>query len=165
MSSQKDTKIYRKQVRDAVLRNRGIGAQGIQQAEVGQAVAEGDMWEMCRRAKQLYYVNIRSEKAKISQERNSDKHPLEAIGILKQAMDKEDNYLVYKISNSQFNGQADYVFKSNAPMAQFAIDMDQDSLEHPLQGEEAYFDGCHPRCVGYKPPCIICLPYSHALYT
>ena len=21
---------------------------------------------------------------------------------------------------------------------------------HPLQGEEAYFDGCHSQCVGYK---------------
>ena len=28
--------------------------------------------------------------------------------------------------------------------------MDQDGLEHPLQGEEAYFDGCHSQCVGYK---------------
>ena len=28
-------------------------------------------------------------------------------------------------------------------MAQLAIDMDQDGPEHPLQGEEAYFDGCH----------------------
>ena len=35
-------------------------------------------------------------------------------------------------------------------MAQLAIDMDQDSPELPLQGEEAYFDGCHSRCVGYK---------------
>ena len=35
-------------------------------------------------------------------------------------------------------------------MAQLAIDMDQDGLEHPLQGEEAYFDGCHSQCVGYE---------------
>ena len=35
-------------------------------------------------------------------------------------------------------------------MAQLAIDMDQDGLEHPLQGEEAYFDGCLSQCVGYK---------------
>ena len=35
-------------------------------------------------------------------------------------------------------------------MAQLAIEMDQDSLEHPLQGEEAYFDGCHSRCAGHK---------------
>ena len=35
-------------------------------------------------------------------------------------------------------------------MAQLAIDMDQDGPEHPLQGEEAYFDGCHSRCTGYK---------------
>ena len=35
-------------------------------------------------------------------------------------------------------------------MAHLEIDMDQDGLEHPLQGEETYFDGCHSRCVGYK---------------
>ena len=81
---------------------------------------------------QLSYANIRSEKAKISQERSSDKHSLEAVGILKQAMDKEDKYLIHKINNSQFNGQPDYIFKSSAPMTQVAIDMDQDGLEHPL---------------------------------
>ena len=35
-------------------------------------------------------------------------------------------------------------------MAQLAIDMDQDSLEHQLQGEETYSDGCHSQCVEYK---------------
>ena len=35
-------------------------------------------------------------------------------------------------------------------MAQLAIDMDQDGLEHPLQHEDAYFNGCHSRCVGYR---------------
>ena len=28
-------------------------------------------------------------------------------------------------------------------MVQLAIDMDQEGPEYPLQGEEAYFDGCH----------------------
>ena len=65
-------------------------------------------------------------------------------------MDKEDNYLIYKINNLQFNGNPAYIFKSSAPMAQLAIDMYQDGLEHPLQGEKAYFDSCHSRCVGYK---------------
>ena len=45
----KDTKIYKKQVREAVLWNRGLGARGIQQAKVGQAVANGDIWEAHRR--------------------------------------------------------------------------------------------------------------------
>ena len=96
------------------------------------------------------YANVRSEKAKISWERNSDKHSLEVVGILKEAMDKEDKYLIYKINNSQLNGQPDYTFKSSAPMAQLAIDMDQEGLQYPLQGEEAYFNGCHSRCAGYK---------------
>ena len=50
-------------------------------------------------------------------------------------------------------------------MAQFAIYMDQDDPEHPLQGEEAYFDGCHSRCAGYETlalfvyhnPCVVYL--------
>ena len=69
---------------------------------------------------------------------------------MKQAMDKEDKYLIYKINNLQFNRNPDYVFKSSAPMAQLAIDRDQDSPEHMSQGDKAYFDGCHSRCVGYK---------------
>ena len=59
---------------------------------------------------QLSYANVRSKKAEISWERNPDKHSLEAVGILKPAMNKEDNYLIYQISNSQFNGQPDYIF-------------------------------------------------------
>ena len=35
-------------------------------------------------------------------------------------------------------------------MAQLAIDMDQNGREHPLEGKEAYFNGCHSRCAGYK---------------
>ena len=62
-------------------------------------------------------------------------------------MDKEDKYLIYKNNNSQFNRQLDYIFKSSA---QLGIDMDQDGTEHPLQGKEAYFYGCHSQCVGYK---------------
>ena len=72
------------------------------------------------------------------------------MGILKQATDKEDKYLIYRINNSQFNDQPNYVFKSSAPMAQLAIDMDQNGPEHPLQTKDTYFDGCHSRCTGYK---------------
>ena len=114
---------------------------------MGQAVANDDVWEVWRRAMQLSYANIRSKKTKNSWERNSDKHSLEAVGILKQAMYK---YLMYKINTSQFNGQPEYIFKSSATMAQLAFDMDQDGPDHPLQGKEVYFDGCHSRCVGYK---------------
>ena len=35
-------------------------------------------------------------------------------------------------------------------MAQLAIDMDKNGPEHPLQSKDAYFDGCHSRCTGYK---------------
>ena len=133
-----------------MLQNRGLGAQGIQQAEVGQAVANGNICKAQRRAMQLLYANVRSKKAKIAQEKNLEKQSLEAVGILKQATDKEDKYLIYRINYTQFNGQPNYIFKSSAPMAQLAIDMDQNGPEHPLQGKEAYFNGCHSRCAGYK---------------
>ena len=90
-----DTKIYKKQVREAMLQNRGLGAQGIQQAKVGQAVANGNIHKVQRRAMQLSYANVRSKEAKITWERNPEKHSLESVGILKQAMDKEDKYLIY----------------------------------------------------------------------
>ena len=35
-------------------------------------------------------------------------------------------------------------------MAHVTIDMDQDGPENPLHGEQAYFDGSHLWCVGYK---------------
>ena len=47
----------------------------------------------------------------------------------------EDKYLIYKINNSQFNGQPDYFFKSSGPMAQVATNMDQDGSEnHTIWG-------------------------------
>ena len=36
------------------------------------------------------------------------------------------------------------------PMAQLVIDMDQNGPEHALQAQDAYFNGCHSRCTGYK---------------
>ena len=117
---------------------------------MGQAVAEGNIQEAQRRAMQLSYANVRSEKAKIACKKNPVKHSLEAIGVLKQATDKKDKYLIYQINNSQFNGQPTYVFKSSVPMAQLAIDMDHNGPEHPLQAEDTYFNGCHSRCTGYK---------------
>ena len=74
--------------------------------------------------------------------RNPDKHSLEAVGILKQAMDKEYKYLIYKINNSWFNGEPDYISKSSAPMAQMAIDMDQDGpCSHIVYTKTCYYGG------------------------
>ena len=91
-----------------MLRNRGLGAWGIQQAEVGQAVANGDSWEAQRRAKWLSYADIRSEKA----ERNPDKHFLEGVDILMQATDKEDMYLIYKLITLSLMGSQIMYYKA-----------------------------------------------------
>ena len=133
-----------------MLQNRGLGVWGIQQAEVGQAVVDGNIWEAQRRAMWLSSANIRLEKAKIAWEKNPENYSLEAVGILKQTTHKEDKYLIYQINNSQFNGQPNYIFESSMPMAQLAIDMDQNGPDNPLQAEDAYFNGCHSRCTAYK---------------
>ena len=93
-----------------MLRDSGLGACGIQQAEVDRAVATDDINKAWRRAMELSCTNRGSEKANVAHGRNPDKHSLEVVGILKQAMDKEDKYLIYKINNSQFNGVPDYIF-------------------------------------------------------
>ena len=61
-------------------------------------------------------TNVRYEKANVANERNTDKYSLEAVGVLKKATGLEDKYLIYKINNSQFNGEPDYMFKSSHPM-------------------------------------------------
>ena len=139
---------YSKQIRNAVPRNSGVDTCDIQQAEVGQVVAMGDIKEAGRRAMQLSYTYIRSMKAKVACERNPDKNSLEVVGILKQATHKEGKYLIYKIYNWEFNRKLEYVFYSSTPMTQLAIDMDQDGPKYPLWGQKAYFNGvihnvCH----------------------
>ena len=77
-----------------VLRNSGLGASAIQQAEVGDTVLACDIQEICKRAKQLSHGNLRNEKTNIAYERNSDKQSLEAVGISKKATDIEDKYFI-----------------------------------------------------------------------
>ena len=79
-----NTKKYRHQVRETVLRNSSLGACVIQQAEVGGAVATGNIQEAWRRAMQLSYSNLRFEKANITNEKNPDKHSLEDCRYFKE---------------------------------------------------------------------------------
>ena len=44
----------------------------------------------------------------------------------------------------------DCMFKGSHTLAWLAVDMDQEGPENPLQDEEAYFDGSHLQCIGYK---------------
>ena len=70
-------------MREAVLRNSGLGMHGIQQAEVSQVVDTSDIKEAWRRVMQPSYTNIRSRNARPAHERNPDKYSLEAVGMLK----------------------------------------------------------------------------------
>ena len=67
----------------------------------------------------------------------------------------ENKYLIYKINNSQFNDDPDYLFKTSKAMAEEAVEVDQARPASPFQGEEAYFDGSHFQCVGYKPLALL----------
>ena len=42
------------------------------------------------------------------------------------------------------------MFKISFTLGQLAVDMDQEGPKNPSQGEEAYFDGSHSQCIGYK---------------
>ena len=64
--------------------------------------------------------------------------------------DVEDKCLIHEISNSQFNDDPDYVFKSFQPVTQMVVEMDQEEPENPLHGEETYFDGSPSWCISYK---------------
>ena len=85
-----NTKKYKSIVRETVLRNSGLGAHAIQQAEVWEAVATGDIQEAWRSALQLSCANLRYQKANLSHERNPDIYSLEAVCIFKRVTDVED---------------------------------------------------------------------------
>ena len=131
-----NTMKYRSLVREAVLRNSGIVACVIQQAEMGEAVAAADIQEPWGSAMQLSYANLKVWKG-WSCLWKEPKHSLEAVGILKRAPDMEDKFLIYKIINSQFSNDPDYMFKSSHAVAQIGVDMDEVDPENPSQGEEA----------------------------
>ena len=106
---------------------------------------------------QLSYANLSCKTTNLAQDRNPDKHSLEVVCILKRATDTKDNYQIYKINNSQFNGGPDYMFKPSHTMAQIVFDINQEGPENPLWSEEAYFDGSHSWCIGYKTLALFCI--------
>ena len=61
---------------------------------------------------QLSYNNVKYTKANLVHKRNPDKHLLEAAGILKEATNTEDKYLIYKINNFLLNNDPDYMLQS-----------------------------------------------------
>ena len=70
---------------------------------------------------------ITNLKKKIYTELRSERHSMAAVAELKQVTDTSDPYLIYKVNDSAFNNQDDYVFKSSRRMANLAINMDQNA--------------------------------------
>ena len=94
---------------------------------------------------------IANLKKKIDTELRSERHSMSAVAELKQVTDTTDPYLIYKVNDSSFNNNDDFVFKSSRKMAQLAINMDQNSPgNNPLKGEFCYFDGMHLCCKKWK---------------
>lgn len=84
-------------------------------------------------------------------EQNPRNQSFESLALYREDLVKKDPFLIYKINQHAFNGDPDYVFKSAREMAQLALQMDQNNtVENPLMNEEAYFDGAHKRCIGFK---------------
>ena len=69
---------------------------------------------------------------------------LDAVGILKRALDEEDQFYIYCTNNGSLN------FKTSCEMALRAIRMDINGEENILQKENAYFDATHTRVHGFK---------------
>ena len=79
-----------------------------------------------------------------------DNNSFDAVGIVKQKMDKKDPFYIYRIGNQNLGGGTDYVFKSSRKMAQMALNMDIDGEPNILQMENAYFDATHTQVYGFK---------------
>ena len=94
---------------------------------------------------------ITNLKKKFYTELRSERHSMLAVAELKQVPDTSDPYLIYKVNDSAFNNQDDYVCKSSRRMANLAINMDQNaSGNNSLKTEVCYFDGMHSRCKNWK---------------
>ena len=94
---------------------------------------------------------FKNAKRNLTIEQNPNQHSFEAVAIYREGLLKKDPFLIYKINQQSFNGDPDYVFKTSTEMAQLALQMDQRQDQHnPLMAEEAYFDGAHKRCAGFK---------------
>ena len=79
-----------------------------------------------------------------------DENSFDAVGILKRALDEEDQFYIYHINNGLLNGSSDYVFKTSCEMTLRAIRMDVNGEEDGLQKENAYFNMTHTRVHRFK---------------
>ena len=92
-------KKYKRIDREVVVRDSSVGECPMHQTEVGEAVLTHNISEACRRALQMSYSHIRSEKASLGHERIQNKHWLEAIGIFKKWLVRKTNMYFIKLKN------------------------------------------------------------------
>ena len=78
-----------------------------------------------------------------------DTQSLAAVTEVKKSSDKIDPYYIYKINSKDMNNSEDYVMKSSKMLLELALKMDQDGDDNLLNEVDAYFDGCHSRCLGF----------------
>ena len=103
------------------------------QGKVKEAQLETHNWIDKRMTQRIFHEQ---------QETHSvDENSFDAVGILKRALDKADEFYIYHINNGSLNGSSDYVFKTSCEMALRAIRMDVNGGKDGLQKENAYFDG------------------------
>ena len=92
----------------------------------------------------------KSEKINLAHEKKQHKYSLEAVGILKKQLIKEEKYPIYKINRIHFNDDPDYKFETSQATDMVAVEMDQEGPDSPFQGVETYFDGSYLWCMSYK---------------
>ena len=141
---------YDKLMTDALAENLSIGPVGVKRLKVGEHIWKGDIEAGKQKAMEFNTNRMKFLKNRLVRDLNPDQHSFEAVGIYKEQTDKSDPFLIYKVNDGRLNDQPDFVFKSSTESLQLAIEMDQDGPPNDLQDQEAFFDGAHKRCVGFK---------------
>ena len=115
----------------------------IEVGDMDGADEEADYWSDLRASKRYH--------DEANPNYGHDVDSFDAVGIMKQKINKRDTYHIYQINNGNLNNSSDYVFKASKRMAELAISMDVDSPEKSvLQEENAYFDATHTHIHGFK---------------
>lgn len=118
-----------------------------------QQVGNYDLTQFVKIASNLTDTKkIDNAKRELEAQTRTDRQLLSVVGQVKQTLDVQDKYFIYRINDATFNGKVSYVFKSSLVMALLALDMQQGEKEntHPMQEEYTYFDCMHSRCIDWK---------------
>ena len=136
---------------NTALNNPNCGPTEARRKDVKRRIDTHGIDDGFRAAEETQTRNVKAAKRNLDSNQNSNPNSFEAVAIYRQGLMKRDPFLIHRVNDNNFNEAPDYVFKSSREMGEIALKMDQYLPEYnALMGEEAYFDGAHKRCAGFK---------------